>query len=324
MTLTRPILIFYEHPDWFRPLFAELDRRGTPYELVHADDHGFDPSGRPPNISAAFNRMSPSAWKRGRGGAIFLTHDYVAWLEGHGIDVVNGSTAFRIETSKGLQIALLARLEVRAPRTRVVARIEALPQAAEELQFPIVVKPNIGGSGAGIVRFDHASDLATAVRERTLAAGLDGVLLAQEYHRPRGNSIVRIETLEGRYLYGIRIHLGDTADFNLCPADVCKTVDGRELTSIACPAGAANAGLSVEPFTPPDVLIDAAERIARAAQIDVGGIEYLESSRDGAVYFYDINALSNFVADPLQVIGFDPTAKLVDALEERMVRRAVA
>jgi hypothetical protein len=163
-----------------------------------------------------------------------------------------------------------------------------------------------------------------AVHDRTIAAGLDGVLLAQEYHPPRGNRIVRIETLEGRYLYGIRIHLGDSADFNLCPADVCKTVDGRELTSIACPVGAANAGLSVEPYTPPEELIDAAERIARAAQIDVGGIEYLESIRDGAVYFYDVNALSNFVADPLQVIGFDPTAKLVDALEERMVRRAVA
>jgi hypothetical protein len=82
--------------------------------------------------------------------------------------------------------------------------------------------------------------------------------------------------------------------------------------------------LSVEAYTPTDDLIDAAERIATAAQIDVGGIEYLESSRDGEVYFYDINALSNFVADPLQVIGFDPTARLVDSLEDLMVRRAVA
>ena len=24
---SRPIAIYYEHPDWFRPLFAELDRR---------------------------------------------------------------------------------------------------------------------------------------------------------------------------------------------------------------------------------------------------------------------------------------------------------
>ncbi len=324
MSLTRPLLIFYEHPDWFRPLFAELDRRGTPYLRVHADGHAFDPAAPPPACSAVFNRMSPSAWKRGRGGAIFYTHDYLGWLEGHGIEVVNGSAAFRIETSKSLQIALLARLGIRAPKTRVVADVDLLPHAAESLQFPIIVKPNIGGSGAGIVRFDRFLDLVKAVDDRAIAPGLDGVLLAQEYHRTRGNSIVRIETLEGRYLYGIRIHLGDTEEFNLCPADVCKTVDGRELTSIACPVGAANVGLSVEPYAPPEELIDAAERIARAAQIDVGGIEYLESSRDGAVYFYDLNALSNFVADPLQVIGFDPTAKLVDALEERVFGRAVA
>jgi hypothetical protein len=80
----------------------------------------------------------------------------------------------------------------------------------------------------------------------------------------------------------------------------------------------------VEAYTPPDELIVSAELISRAAQIDVGGIEYLESSRDGAVYFYDINALSNFVADPVKVIGFDPTINLVDALEVRMLRRAVA
>jgi len=159
--MTRPLLIFYEHPDWFRPLFAELDRRGTPYLRVHADGHWFDPSRQPPLVSAAFNRMSPSAWRRGRGGAIFATHDYIGWLEAHRIDVFNGSHAFRMETSK-------------------------------------------------------------------------------------------------------------------------------------------------------------------AAQIDVGGIEYLESDRDGAIYFYDINALSNFVADPVQVIGFDPTARLVDALEDVMERKAVA
>ncbi len=324
MSLTRPLAIFYEHPDWFRPLFAELDRRGTPYVRVHTDGYDFDPAAPPPAWSGVFNRMSPSAWKRGRAAAIFSTRDLLEWLELHGVEVINGSAAFRVETSKALQIALLAKLGIRAPRTRVVSDIESLPRAAEALQFPIVVKPNIGGSGAGIVRFERMLDLIKAVYGSTVAAGIDGVLLAQEYHRPRGNSIVRIETLEGRYLYGIRIHLGDTADFNLCPADVCKTVDGRELSSAACPTGAANAGLTVEAYTPPRELIDAAERIARAAQIDVGGIEYLQSGRDGEVYFYDVNALSNFVADPLQVIGFDPTARLVDALEERVFKKAVA
>lgn len=56
------------------------------------------------------------------------------------------------------------------------------------------------------------------------------------------------------------------------------------------------------------------EAIARSARLDVGGIEYLESTRDGRRYYYDINALSNFVAEPLRVLGFDPTVNLVDAI----------
>jgi hypothetical protein len=113
------------------------------------------------------------------------------------------------------------------------------------------------------------------------------------------------------------VHLDPGAGFDLCPADICKTPQGAALESSACPAGAAKAGLTVERFAPPEGIVENIERIAQAAHLDVGGIEYLESERDGRLYFYDINALSNFVADPGRVIGFDPTARLVDYLEER-------
>jgi hypothetical protein len=66
---------------------------------------------------------------------------------------------------------------------------------------------------------------------------------------------------------------------------------------------------------PPPELIEAAERIAAAARLDVGGVEYLIDDRDGAARFYDINALSNFVARPLDVLGWDPHDRLVDYLE---------
>jgi hypothetical protein len=46
-------------------------------------------------------------------------------------------------------------------------------------------------------------------------------------------------------------------------------------------------------------------------------VEYLLNDRDGQVYFYDINALSNFVADAPNVIGFDPFPRLVDYLLAR-------
>ena len=60
------------------------------------------------------------------------------------------------------------------------------------------------------------------------------------------------------------------------------------------------------------------ERLARAAGIDVGGIEYMTDDRDGRLYFYDINALSNFVADAPRVVGFDPFARLADWLEREL------
>src|SRR2546429_8212850 len=53
----------------------------------------------------------------------------------------------------------------------------------------------------------------------------------------------------------------------------------------------------------------------RAAHIDVGGVEYMIDDRDGQLYYYDINALSNFVADAPRVVGFDPFPRLVDYLE---------
>jgi hypothetical protein len=68
------------------------------------------------------------------------------------------------------------------------------------------------------------------------------------------------------------------------------------------------------PDTPPEIVAQV-ERIMAAAHIDVGGVEYLVDERDGQRYFYDINALSNFVADAPRVVGFDPFSRLVDYLE---------
>ena len=316
----RPITIYYEHPNWFRPLFQELDRRETPYVRVDAGQHRFDPSEPPRNGSRpalVFNRMSPSAWKRGRSAAIFYTHDYLGHLEQQQINVFNGAAAYRFETSKALQVSLLKQLGLPVPRTRVVNQPSLLPEAAEGLVFPLIVKPNIGGSGAGIRRFDDFLSLVAAAEDPQFEGSLDGTILLQEYHPPKGQSIVRVETLEHKYLYGIRVHLGDESGFDLCPADICRSTDGRELTSAACPVDAVKKGLTVERFDPPANIVSAVERIAAAAHIDVGGIEYLQSERDGQIYFYDINALSNFVAEPLTVIGFDPTSRLVDALERR-------
>ena len=104
------------------------------------------------------------------------------------------------------------------------------PDAADGLRFPVVVKPNIGGSGAGIRRFDTIEQLVARRGEDALQLGIDSTALVQEYVPADAGRIVRVEVLNGRYLYAIRIYTpGDS--FNLCPADVCQSVDGAELAS---------------------------------------------------------------------------------------------
>jgi hypothetical protein len=171
------------------------------------------------------------------------------------------------------------------------------------------------------VRFDSRDALVSAVENGRIDLGIDQTALVQEFIPPRGGHITRVETLGGKYLYAIRVFTaGET--FNLCPADICQTTDGVELARVACPVDAPRSGLQVEAFTPPLDVIRSVERIAQAAQIDVGGIEYIIDDRDGSLLYYDINALSNFVADATRVIGFDPHARLVDFLQEEVRRCA--
>jgi glutathione synthase/RimK-type ligase-like ATP-grasp enzyme len=319
--MSRTLAIYYEHPDWFRPLFAELNRRGLRYVSLNATHHSYDPSDNERPYAVVFNRMSPSAYLRGHGQGIFYTLQYLDYLENLGTRVINGQKAFAIEISKARQLSLLDSLNLPYPRARVINHPALAVAASEGLRFPIVVKANIGGSGAGIVRFDSRDELRAAVEEDRVNLGIDQTALVQEFIPPRGGHITRVETLGGKYLYGIRVFTtGET--FNLCPADICQTTDGVELARVACPVDAPKSGLRVEAFEPPREVIRSVERIVQAAQIDVGGIEYIVDDRDGSLLFYDINALSNFVADATRVIGFDPHARLVDFLEKEVTRCA--
>src|ERR1051326_8219615 len=62
--LHQPIAIYYEHPDWFKPLFQRLDESGVAWKKVDARNHQYDAASSEEGFSLLFNRMSPSyvAW----------------------------------------------------------------------------------------------------------------------------------------------------------------------------------------------------------------------------------------------------------------------
>jgi glutathione synthase/RimK-type ligase-like ATP-grasp enzyme len=307
---TAQLAVLYEHPQWFQPLFAALERREMPYTAIQLSGHRFDPASREVPAPLILSRVAQSSFLREPEHPIFYAEALLDHWARCGARVLNGADVLAIDSSKARQLALISSLGYAIPETRVVHRVRDIAAAAEGFLYPLIVKANIGGSGAGIVRYSSCNELLASIEQGTVPQSVDGVLLVQDYVPCRGGSIMRLETLGGNFLYAIEVESRDD-NFDLCPADACLARPGR-------------AAIRMAAVTPPPQIVQAAERIARAAGLDVGGVEVLIDDRDGTPRFYDINAMSNFVADPLNVLGWDPHDRLIDFLEAQLKGRVAA
>jgi hypothetical protein len=292
------LAVFYEHPQWFEPLFRELDRRGLDWVRIPIQDHVFDPADDRAPAPVILNRLAMSSFLRQSEHALFYSMAALGHWEGLGARVINGPGVLAYDTNKARQLSLFHGCSLATPRTRVAHRRADVPRLAAEIGYPVMVKANVGGSGAGIIRYDSAEELEAAVADRLTPVGVDGVALVQEYVPARGARVIRCEVLAGKLFYAIALN-GAGSTFDLCPADVCM-VDKPTIT--------------IEAFQPPADMTAAVESVAKASGLDVGGIEYMIDDRDGTPRFYDLNALSNFVAKPLEVLGWDPHEPFVTYL----------
>jgi hypothetical protein len=284
------LAVFYEHPQWFAPLFRALDRRGVDWAPIAIQEHSFDPADPRPPAPVILNRLAMSSFLRQQEHALFYSLAALGHWHGLGARVINGPGVLAYDLNKARQLSLFRQCGLEIPRTRVAHRRADVPRLAADLGYPVMVKVNVGGSGAGMIRYDSAEELEAAVEGGLTPVGVDGVALVQEYVPARGGRVIRCEVLAGKLFYAIALD-GAGSTFDLCPADVCM-VDKPTIT--------------ISAFQPPPDIVAAVERVAVAAEMDVGGIEYMIDDRDGVPRFYDLNALSNFVANPLEVLGFDP------------------
>ena len=302
------LAVFYEHPAWFQPLFRALDRRGVSWAPIAIQDHIFDPADLTAPAAVVLNRLAMSSILRQDEHAIFYCQAVLAHWATAGARVINGAGVLAIDSSKARQLSLFRSLGLDTPATRVVHRKEDVVRAAAELRFPVMVKANIGGSGSGMARYDSLDELKAYADEGSTPVGVDGVALVQEYVGAKDGRVIRCETLDGRFLYAIALN-GAGSTFDLCPADVCL---------------ADKPTITIEAFQPPAEIVRAVEALSAAAGLDVGGIEYMIDERDGRARFYDLNALSNFVANPVEVLGYDPHDIFVDYLIAQIDARPMA
>ncbi|MDP2276581.1 MAG: hypothetical protein Q8N23_19225 [Archangium sp.] len=309
------LVVLYEHPDWQRPLFNALEARGVSFLPLDLKKAAFDVD-LVPAARLYFNQASPSAYVRGHTRAVPLALSLIRSLETAGARVINGSRAFLLELSKSAQGSLLKRLGIDHPRSMAFNDVQAVGE--RWTQWPALLKPEQGGSGARMYLLQSLKEL-----ERTLAENPDlwlpdNLLLLQEYFPvDPARGIVRMEFLGGELLYAMRVV--SQGSFNLCPSEVCHPEDGAVA---ACALPSKTPQKPVEFFPYPDVPKDAVEkgrRIVTEGGLHVAGIEYLEAS-DGRHIFYDVNANSNLRPPIARAFGFDPFERVVDYLLRELQR----
>jgi glutathione synthase/RimK-type ligase-like ATP-grasp enzyme len=313
MPASRPdLIVLHEHPEWQKPLFAALAHRGVAYEAFDVTKAAFGNEDTP-RAPLYFNQASPSAYLRGNTRAVPFNLAYMRTLEQLGARVLNGSDVFALELSKSVQATLLRTLGIATPRSITFNDVSALHRFADRITWPAVLKPDQGGSGARIQVVDSLAQVEDIFRRDPSIWQPDNLFLLQEYlpHDPE-RGIVRLEFLGGELLYAMRVVTHGR--FNLCPSPVCNPGDGEGICEV--PAHESVAAPPVEFYPYPEVPREAvatARRIIEAARIDVGGIEYLETT-DGRRVFYDINANSNLRPSVAEAFGFDPFERVVDYL----------
>ena len=306
------LIVLYEHPEWQKPLFAALERRGVAYSAFDLKQAAFS-NVESPHAKLYFNQASPSAYVRGHTRAVPLALAFMRTLQRLGARVLNGADVFALELSKSAQATLLHTLGIDTPWSVTFNDAAALRAYAGHIHWPALLKPDQGGSGARIHVVESLADVESVFAADPATWLPDNLFLLQEYlaHDPE-QGIVRLEFLGGELLYAMRVKTHGR--FNLCPSPVCNPDDGDGVCEVPnVQAAAPPVEFYPYPAVPRDA-VETAARIVRAAGLDVGGIEYLETP-DGRRVFYDINANSNLRPSVAAAFGFDPFERVVDFIE---------
>jgi hypothetical protein len=308
------IHIIHENDEWTAPLERELNALGEPWVGWHLGRGKLDLDAPPPP-GIFYNRMSASSHTRGHRYSPELTAGVLAWLEGHGARVLNGSRALALELSKVAQYAACKRHGIRVPRTVAALDREDIASAACAFPGAFITKHNRAGKGLGVRLHENVDALLEHLDGPEFEPSVDGITLVQEYIEAPTPHITRVEFIGQELLYAVRV---DTSQgFELCPAQTCDLADS------ACPAGEGAAGkfVIIDDFDHP--LVDAYRGLMVSEAFEVAAFEFIVDG-EGTAYTYDINTNTNYNTGAEARVGRSGMRSLARFLGVELARRNMA
>jgi hypothetical protein len=301
--MQQPIGLLSDNINFVQPLLRAMYTAGVPSRVIpfpHLPFTEFDGRAYPEVI---FNRVAVRT-TMGAPGIITLIRDLLSALQLQGKHIINNSRCHHVGSSKALQSLVFERAGVLSPKLFVLHDKAMLTTAREQMPDGML-KPNVGGLGAGIWAPEFPDqDVPPSILAAAFAA--DGTAVWQQRYIPRDNIIYRVELLGGEVLYRARVPVKpDSFDYCLGNAD-----------SVPVPETIPDDSVILDNL-PDTMLRSVLAHICRLAEMDVGSIEYLIPNGESAPCFFDINPVSTYHPKAAALLGFDPYRRLATWIKAR-------
>ena len=142
-------MVLHEHPEWQKPLFAALERRGLafmPFDVTRAAFSNIVPPRAPLYFNQASPSVSPARQHAGGSAGARLHADACPPRRAR----PERCRRFALELSKSAQATLLRTLGIDSPRSITFNDARALRGYHGDVRWPALLEPDQGGSGARI------------------------------------------------------------------------------------------------------------------------------------------------------------------------------
>jgi len=295
----KPIGVIYEHPFQFNPVLTELSKRGIPWTIINPSEHAYDPAQTDLPFRLVFNDLSNPPYSSRNAHGVSQAIDYTRHLEQINVPriqgrLLNGSHAAGILAYKSKQLSAFAAQQLPFPATRVVNSLEQLLAISSELPFPWLIRANRSWTNLPPIRIDSVTDLIEAFAADRIYLDKTESIIVQSYIEPRHDHIVRIETINGRVQYAVKVYIaGDK--LHAWPLEV-KT----------------------ERFRPDAEIVQAVESLVRTLRLDMGAIEYVIDRHTNAIQFLAVRPHATTFTTLVEDMDIDPAAGIADYIEYRL------
>ena len=281
--MTKKIIILHDNNEWLKPIEESFKKYGLDYEEFDLQ-HGLIDLDKVPEDAIFFNRVSPSSHLRDRPYAIEHALNFLKLAELHGRKIINGVNSVYLELNKFAQYLSLQKSGAKIPKTIAAIDKHDILEAARQIEYPLIIKPNRGGSGDGVEIFYEEAALKIHL-QTNFKISQDGITLVQKYIKPKNDVITRVEFINKELLYAVKITV--SGDFHLCPADACQ-IDTKH-----CAIDSENQDKFVIDKNFDHPILEKYKDFFTREKYDIGAIEFVEDEND-EIYSYDVNSNTNY------------------------------